>query len=275
MKFSPKEVKDNVNVSSESAVKGFFDLTVRILGVILVVYLALGVAVDYIAPRLSAEAETKIGKLFFTALERKGPFKTEEKIQAVVDKLVTRADTLPRFNYRVYIRDSKDVNAVALPGGTIVVFSGLLEGVESQNELAMILAHELGHFSNRDHLRGIGRGLVLLTLSVLTLGTDNGVSRLIADSINNMERSFSQSQEKAADLYALHLLNKTYGHTAGALDFYQKMSKKNKSAWIFYVFSSHPYMKDRVRLLQEAILKNGYRAGEKIPIDIYGYTKPS
>ena len=46
------------------------------------------------------------------------------------------------------------MNAVALPGGNIVVFAGLLKEIKSENELAMILGHELGHFAHRDHLRG-------------------------------------------------------------------------------------------------------------------------
>lgn len=270
MKYSAKEIKDNVNVTAESPIKGFLDLLGRIVVVLLLVYLVLGVAVDYIAPRLSVDAEIKIGKLYAAALERKGKLNTEEKIQVVVDDLLKHSAFLPEFKYKVYVLDSKDENALALPGGRILILSGLLNNVKSQNELAMILAHELGHFSNRDHLKGIGRGLVFLTLSTLAFGADSSVSRLIADTINSVERSFSQAQEKTADLYALDLLNKTYGHAGGAVDFYRRMADKEKYARFLYVFSTHPRMKDRLNLLNEAIKNNGYKEREKTPINI-GY----
>lgn len=267
MKYSAREIKGNVNITAESPIKGFLDLLGRIVVVLLLVYLVLGLVVDYIAPRLSVDAEIKIGKLYSGALERKGKLKTEEKIQAVVDDLVKHSASLPEFKYKVYVLDSKDENALALPAGRIVILSGLLKDVKSQNELAMILAHELGHFSNRDHLKGIGRGLVFLTLATLAFGTDSSVSRLIADAINSIERSFSQTQEKAADLYALDLLNKTYGHAGGALDFYQRMADKEKYARFLYVFSTHPRMKDRLNLLKEAIKNNDYKSREKTPVN--------
>ena len=61
---------------------------------------------------------------------------------------------------------------------TMIVTAGLLEKVESENELAFIIGHELGHFRNRDHIRGLGRGLAIGILITAVSGNDGGGAQL-------------------------------------------------------------------------------------------------
>lgn len=267
MKYIPKEIKGNVNVSSVSAVKDFFELLAKILGAILFIYIVLGFAVDYIAPRISFDTELKLGGLFSRRFEKKERTKKEDYIQGILNRLVKHDDSLPKFDYKVYLEDSKEVNAVALPAGHIVIFSALLKETDSDNELAMVLSHELGHFVHKDHLRGLGRGLVFLVVSSALFGADSSISKFIINFISDVEMRFSQSQERKADIYALELLNRTYGNVAGALDFYEKMAKKEKIGKFFYLFASHPYPQDRINALKEEIKIKNYRDGEKIFFD--------
>ena len=270
MKYTPKKINGNVNISTASPIKDFFKLAAKILGIILIIYIALGLAVDYMAPRISTDLEIKLGRIFSGEFERKARSKADEQIQAILDNLVKNASLPSGFIYTVRVKESKEINAIALPGGNIVIYSALLKEIKSKNELAMVLAHELGHFAYRDHLRGLGRGLAFLVLSSVMLGTDSSVSRFIANSMNNVEMRFSQARETAADMYALDLLNKTYHHAAGAVDFYEKMAAKEKCGRLFYFFATHPYPESRVSAVKEAIKKNGYKVGEKISLDISG-----
>ena len=81
---------------------------------------------------------------------------------------------------------------MALPGGQIMVFSGLLKKVNLENELAMVLGHELGHYAHRDHLRGMGRGLgVTLGLAML-FGQDSAVAGIASDLFLGMEMRYSR-----------------------------------------------------------------------------------
>jgi len=266
VKYVPKKLEGNVNVAQESSVKGFFDLLFRILVVILTSYIILGIAVDLIVPRLSTDTEVKIGQLIWSRFEKdtRFPAKEEEKVQLILDNLVKHTD-LPKFDYKIYIQESKEINALALPGGRILIFTGLLKQVKSENELAMILAHELGHFASRDHLRAFGRGLVFVALSTLTLGADSSISKVISNTVMNVETRFSQSQEQAADLYALDLLAASYNNVAGALDFYERIAQKEKIAKFLFFFTSHPYTKDRITMIERRIEDKGYSVGEKIP----------
>lgn len=264
MRFTPRAIKNNVNVSATSPTKDFFGLVIRILGAILVIYILLGFAVDYIAPRISINTELKLSKLFSGQFKNTQLSPIELQLQKILDELVKQSRGLPPFNYKVHLEESKDINAIALPGGNILVFSALLKEIKSENELAMVLAHELGHFYRRDHLRGLGRSLVFLLISSALFGNDNSASRVIANTVTNAEMRFSQVQERAADLYALDLLNKTYGHTAGAVDFFERMACKEKLWPVFYIFASHPYPIARANALKESIAAKGYASGKKI-----------
>ncbi len=271
MKYTAKELKGNVNVPRISPIREFFLLLGGILGVILFFYIALGFAVDLVVPKLSPEIEQDLGRLYSKIYENTEKTTAGIRLQQILDELVEK---LPLSNpgsgtrnesqlqaglqYKVHIVPNSQINAMALPGGNIVIFSALIKEVESENELAFILAHELGHFANRDHLRGLGRRLVLLTISAALLGGDNSVTGFLMNSLINVEMKFSQRQETMADLWALDLLNKRYGHVSGATDFFEKMSEKEKRGRILYYFATHPYPKKRVKVLEEQIQKKGY-----------------
>ena len=265
MKFTPREIKGNVNVSPVSPVKDFFELVIKILGLLLAAYILLGLAVDYIAPRVSISTEQKIGRLFSAGFEKRERSPIEARLQLILDELVKNSRELPPFNYKIYVEESKNINAFALPGGGIMVYSALLKKADSENELAMVIGHELGHFYHRDHLRGLGRSLVFLLISSALFNADSSLNKVVDNMLTNAQMRFSRAQERGADLYALDLLNKTYGGVAGAIDFFEKMALNEKWWPVFYLFSSHPYPESRVRALKEAVKIKGYPAGQKRP----------
>ena len=259
MKFVSKELRNNVNVSSRNPLKEFFLLLGSLLGIVLVIYIGLGFAVDLIVPRLPVSIEKRLGKMFSSAYMAKKDQKyrtQEEELQRILNGLAQSIEI--KHNYKVYIIPDKQANAFALPGANIIVTSALIEQIEMENELAFVLAHELGHFANRDHLRGLGRGLVLLAISTATFGADSSLSQVLQKSLKNTEMRFSQEQEKAADLFALKLLNATYGHVGGATGFFKTMAEKEKRKYLLYFFASHPYSQDRIDILEGEIDKNGY-----------------
>jgi len=266
VKYTPKEIKENVNVSRHSPIKELFILLGGVLGVVIVVYIALGFAVDLAVSKLPPEVEQSLGKLFSGLYENAEKTPAGIRLQQILDSLVKE---LPqeKIQYKVHLIPDSKVNAMALPGGNIVVFSALVKEVDSENALAFVLAHELGHFANRDHLRGLGRRLVLLTISVTLLGGDSPATNFLMNSLMNVEMKFSQRQERMADLWALNLLNRRYGHVSGATDFFENMSKKEKGGRLLYYFATHPYPKDRVKILKEQIQERGYLVKEKIPLD--------
>jgi predicted Zn-dependent protease len=272
MKYTPKELKGNVNVSRTSPVKEFFLLLGSLLGIVIIIYAALGIAVDIVVARLPLKVEHRLGSFFSSVYDKSESTPAGTQLQFMLDKLAgevpfNKSSPQQGMQYKVHIIPDPRVNALALPGGNIVVFSALIKETGSENELAFVLAHELGHFANRDHLRGLGRRLVLLAASAVLFGGDSRVSNLLMNSLLNVEMKFSQNQETMADLWALDLLNRRYGHVAGATDFFEKMSKKEKRGRIMYYFATHPYPENRVKDLEKKIQEKKYLLKEKMPLD--------
>jgi Zn-dependent protease with chaperone function len=266
MKFVPVDLEDNVNVSKISPLKELLLLTVVSLFIVLSVFILLGFAVDYIVPRLPPRFEENLGKVFDSFYSTAGkPVPAEIKLQQLLDKLQAE---IPgnKVKYRVKIEVSDQVNAMAVPGGTIIVFSQLVKQAGSENELAFVLGHELGHFAHQDHLKGLGRGLILLVFSSAIFGADSSLSDFFSKQLTRVEMKFSQQQETNADLFGLDLLEKNYGQAAGATDFFRKMLKEEKNSKFAYFFASHPPSETRINVIDRKIKEQGFLIKEKIPL---------
>lgn len=266
MKFTPRVLKENVNVSRSSPLRELFVLLGGIIGGLLIIYLVLGFALDILIDWMPAKLERAAGSLFGKIYKLEGPPSAKElEIQRLLDDL-TMCFPERDMHFVVRVQESPDVNALALPGRRILIFSELLKEVKSENELAMILAHELGHFAHRDHLRGLGRGLVLVFISSVLFGVDSAVFDFAQKSLITAELKFSRQQEVAADMFALELLNKKYGHVGGACAFFEHIKGKEYSPRFLKFLSTHPYPLDRIKLLKEQIAKKGYLVQDVTPL---------
>ncbi|MDH3975320.1 MAG: M48 family metallopeptidase [Deltaproteobacteria bacterium] len=261
MKYTPKALEGNVNVTNVSPVKEFFVLMGGVLAIVIIIYAALGIAVDQMVERIPQKMDSLLGVVFSAKFSDEKRSDDEIKLQRMVDELIEKYPQMGS-DYRVHIVDSRTVNAVAMPGGNIIIFSQLLSEIESENELAFILAHELGHFANRDHLRGLGRGLILIALSTMIMGQDSAATDFLMNSLVTAEMKFSQSQEKSADAFALEMLSRRYGHVSGAGDFFKRLNSKNKAGKIRYYFASHPHPEDRIKALDRLVKEKNYSMGE-------------
>ncbi len=257
MKFEPRYAEENVNVSEQNPLLDFVRLSLLLLGILFGVYLVLGFAAEKIAERLPPNVEAALADSFAEQLDYKAFPRTRTYLQQVLNQLADNSH-LSGFHWQVSVQDSPEINAVALPGGHIVVFTGLLATVKSENELAMVLAHELGHYAHRDHLRGLGRGLVLLSITA-ALGISGDLPSFIIPSLQTFSLKYSREQEAAADLFALDVVAQTYGHVGGALDLFQLFAQQEqKDSHIPAFFSTHPDAVWRLQAARKHIRQNNY-----------------
>ncbi len=258
MKYTPKAFQKNVNVSETSLLKDFFVLLGGLFALMVLLYIVLGFGVDLIVPRLSLRAEKMLGvpfQQFYSETEKNA---SSEKLEEMLTELVGLT-TGEKRTYQVSLVQNDLFNAVALPGGLIVIYSGLLDAVESDQELAFVLAHELGHFAHRDHLKGLGRGLLLYLFISIVAGPDNFASDFLGESLVGVQMQFSQRQETIADLFALDLLNRRYDTVDGAVSFMKKIIEKEKSHLSLALFSTHPAPESRLFALKDEIREKGYK----------------
>jgi len=172
---------------------------------------------------------------------------------AALSKLVqglsghTRRASIP---YDVRVLDVKSVNAIALPGGYIYVFRGLLEKAESESELAGVLAHEMAHVDMRHPMHGLVRsyGLSLLSDMMFGGGTLGGVSNML------MLSSYSREAEEQADAAAIETLEQAGLSTEGMAVFFERLRalEEESDFGLPGFLSTHPEIETRVAKAQAA-----------------------
>jgi predicted Zn-dependent protease len=261
MKRPPKFVRDlqnQPNFNPPHPLKEFFLILLIGGGTLLLVYAGLGLAVDKVAIYMPENFDQALGKLYERNWPVDGPIRTEQKLQVVVDNLVTVSPELKGPYTVKIVKDDAHVNAFAIPGKKIAVTSALLQASPSENELAFVLAHELGHHYHRHHLRNLGRLVIFYALVAAAWGTDSDLAEGLGQAMIGAEMKFSQKQETEADLWGLEILNRRYGYVGGSLDFFNRMSAANRRSKAAYFFATHPHPEDRLRRIQEAIEEKGY-----------------
>jgi Zn-dependent protease with chaperone function len=104
-----------------------------------------------------------------------------------------------------------EANAVALPGGRIYVFEGLIEKSERADELAGVLAHEIGHVAHRDGTRSILQSAGISFLFGMLLGDFVGGGAVVIGARAVLQSSYSRDVESAADRYGVELMERAGG----------------------------------------------------------------
>lgn len=167
-----------------------------------------------------------------------------------LEKLSKHRD-VPELEYRLVILDENEPNAFAIPGGVIGFTRGLIHVLED-NEMAaaFVVAHELGHFANRDHLRGLVRRLG--TSATLAVIFGNG-GEVVVQSNDLLQLGTSRNQEEAADAFALRILVDTYGHADGADKLFELLADGDQAPEWIHLLSTHPDPKKRLNLIRKAI----------------------
>jgi len=260
VKYTPRLPEHNYNVTPVSPLRELFILLGGLLLIVVLVYILLGVGVELLVTRITPQTEQKISSIFLNKFDlQDDDDEVNVYLQHLVDTMVAKGCvTLPYKVKAHLVNDPDTINAMALPGGHILVFSKLLEIVESENELSFVLGHEIGHFQNRDHLRGMGRSLVFAFLSTVLRAPGKSVSNLVSRTVRVTESAFSRDQESGADAVGLEILQCDYGHVNGAIQFFEHMPKTLDPGHIGHYFASHPEHEKRIRALLHLAEIKGY-----------------
>jgi predicted Zn-dependent protease len=156
-----------------------------------------------VADRIPTEWEERLGQNYFQALFKESLKKPDPKMQKALDTISKRLlATVPDqpYQFRIYVHPSKMVNAMALPGGTIIVFQGLINVTDTPEELAGVLAHEFQHVLKRHSTRGIIRSEAIHLFGLIISGNSDSMTNVILQAGSMLEfLSFSRKLESQAD----------------------------------------------------------------------------
>jgi beta-barrel assembly-enhancing protease len=154
-----------------------------------------------------------------------------------------------RFRYRWFVAARPEVNAVALPGGIVIVFAGLIEAAASPEELAAVLAHEVAHAELRHALRASVQQIGLSGLAGLFLG---GAGDRFADAATTLgERKFSRDAEQEADRDGLRRLVAARIDPRAMPRIYARLAEKPPAG----LMATHPATAGRIAALEAEIAR--------------------
>ena len=136
-------------------------------------------------------------------------------------------------------------NAFALPGGKVFVLQGLLDKADSPDELAGILAHELGHLKHHDNMRGLIYNGGTSFLIGLLFGDVTGSSAVIFASRSLVEASYSREAETNADTFAIEIMHKLGRSPKPAAELMFRITDK-EGGGLASILASHPLTEDRL-----------------------------
>jgi Zn-dependent protease with chaperone function len=213
---------------------------------------------DRLAPLIPPALETRVGDVVdrhvrkvFKAETCKGEA-GQAAFAALVEKLrIAGGVDVP---FRAEVLSSTIPNAIALPGGAIYVFDGLLQRARNADELAGVIAHEIGHVQNRDNLRKILQNSGTAFLVGLLFGDVMGGTVVISAASSVLDASYSRDAERRADAFTIELMHKLGRSPTpmGELLFRVTGAEKSKSASTATVLSSHPLTEERRDVMQKA-----------------------
>ncbi|MCI5161050.1 MAG: peptidase M48 [Candidatus Electrothrix sp. AX5] len=268
--YRPGLPEQNDNVSHNHPLKEFVILLSGVTAFLLLAAWSLGLLVDWAAGFISPEMEAVI----FSSMQVSGATvfvqQKDDPRRVALQRLVDELGRCNEVGYplRVNMAKSKIANAFAFPGGRIVILEGLLNTIDSENGLVFILAHEMAHFKHRDHLRGMGRGLVFTAFSALLTGAGSDITQLIAPALGIGQARYSQDREALADKLALETLNCFYGHVGGATQFFEAMQEETgeQGRGIGGYFASHPEAVQRINALRRLAAASGFAVRKTAPL---------
>ena len=231
----------------------------RILLIVFMIFsCVLGMQSPVEAGLISKSQEISMGKDVAAQLEAKYGVVQDDDLQARVDNIGQRLVAVcdrQDLTYSFKVLNSDEVNAMAVPGGFIYVFKGLLDYMPSDDELAGVLGHEVGHIVKRHSVKQVEKQMAL---TLLTIILTKGQGFILADAtMQALMAGYSRSDEREADEQGFNLTNKDGFNPYSMLITVSKLqdladAKGNPG---FGLFSTHPEPEVRIERVNKALAK--------------------
>ncbi len=274
---------------SKTGRKNSFNWKVFLAGILVLIlffYGALKIAPNYFVEqfveKIPVEWEETLGDMVLSAfpVDPDPDPKIIQLLQNIIRLLKQSVPEGTPYDLKVYILPTNKVNALALPGGNIIIFEGLLKLADSPEELAGVLAHEAQHIFLKHSTQGILRNFASGVLLALVMGDANAVMDglvSMAGQLNTL--GFSRKMELEADRKGMELMLHAKINPRGMLSIFEKLmkeelrlenSKRSNSSKkdvneIFSYLSTHPSAKSRLKILEDQIQENA----KKLWIPLY------
>jgi beta-barrel assembly-enhancing protease len=225
----------------------------------------------------SRQQDIQIGQIQAAQVKRHYPVVPNEFLQAYIRRVGERLAATPEairseFPFNFTLLNVSAVNAFALPGGPMFIFTGLVKSTANEAQLAGVMAHEMSHVIlrhgthelSKKQTTGLGAALAA-ALGTAALGNQAGLAQLTRMGMGLGENSlilhFSRDAESEADLLGSHLMAEAGYDPMQMARFFETLSQTSGAGMQF--FSDHPNPDNREHAIEEEV--------QALPKRTYGY----
>ena len=243
----------------------------RLIVVLMLVVMPVGLVAVPVAPvsaaLISTQQEIEIGRQAAVEIEGEFGIVTDPALIAYVSNVGRRVAAVSdrrELPWTFRILNESDVNAISLPGGFIYVTRGMLSFVRSRDELAFVLAHEIGHVAKRHHVQLIERNFFSSIVISLIFGGDATSAQIANFARFLMTRGFSREAEFDADRVGVMYTHRAGFNAAAGLGFMERLrTAQGRDPSNFEVlFRTHPALADRIVRVRQQLRGLGYRVSK-------------
>ncbi|HOF39057.1 MAG TPA: M48 family metallopeptidase [Candidatus Hydrogenedentes bacterium] len=211
---------------------------------------------------LSTQQEIQLGKQLSAEVEKQEKVSKDAALQAYVSQIGARLGSVATrqdVQYSFTVIDNPDtVNAFALPGGHMYLYTGLLKICENEAELAGVMAHEIAHVAAHHHGEAMTKQFGFELLTQLVLGEQPSALAKIATGVfgQGMMSYYSRDNEREADALGMEFLYRAGYRPDGMVSFMQKLiaeEQRSGGGHPLPIFASHPPTQERLARLQNQL----------------------
>lgn len=243
-----------------NGLRGVLMATACLVGLVVCVYwFVLPPLAERSAQFMPMKYEKQLGDKLFEQLT--ADYTINEEATTIINEFAQEIDFSTDYDIRIKVVESDVVNAFAVPGGNIVVFTPLLQKMDRPEQLAALLGHEVGHVTHRHSLKSLFRTLSRYMFVSLLTNDLNGISTTMLDNANTLfNLQYSRELEKEADQVALQTLADNHIDQEGCTELFQILKKtaekEDDSGLKMPAFlSTHPLTDSRIEAARAASLQ--------------------
>jgi len=217
----------------------------------------------------STDKEVRIGQSLAKEIEKKykpvDDLLVQKRVEDIGKKIASVSDRQD-IDYSFKVINEEEVNAVSLPGGFIYVNKGLVEQVRNDDELASVLAHEVGHIVARHSIKKLQAimGYSLFRIATIPVSQDVQAANAADLAFTEIILGYGREDELLADQLAVRYTKLAGFNPHGMIAFLERLQESNRRKPLRpkSYFKTHPYVPDRIRVVKQEL-------GEKIDFSDY------
>jgi len=247
---------ERINVTENNPIKELFKICVNLALIIgsfyLIIFMLSGIILFNLPAKNQVQLENFFSKLIETKVVKISDA-DQKRLLTVRNNILNADKNFPKTsNLDIFIMDDTKTNAFCYPNGNIYITSALYKELTTDEELTFIIAHEMGHYKHKDHLRNMRdsiTGSIVLIGTVFVDPSNQGLTKMTASTIDISNLKFSRVAEEKADKYAIKMLNILYGSSKAGVEVMTKLKEKNRSNIEF--LSTHPNIDRRINYIKK------------------------